>query len=856
MNSLCASLLAFTLALPPLGLNPDRIAARAAHLVSAGAPPPARAAGGDSPNAAGLVRRIEIAGLRRLPEAAVRSRLESRVGQPLDAAAVERDVRMLNGIGWFDTVQAEVQALPVLRADARAPGSLERFLRGLGETRSDRPLTTPGAEATLLRLVFVVEERPFLAGVAFTGARRFRQKEIEELLRERGLMPRAARPRDPTALWRAARAIEAALAERGHGRARVAVQLMDVPTHAVRACFVIREGPRVPVTQVSFQGNSAFSEKELRRQMQRVAPHAWFAGWRDKTIYTEDRLGEDLEYLARYYRNHGFPLVRMGEPRIELVGERDRRWLPWPRDRVEPRFHISIPIVEGTFYRLEAIRMLGPGLDALDGLPRNAGLFRALEPYSEQKLLRARDAVRRAGAAEAGATPDLELAPLFDPATGAVRALLRAKPLESYTLRRIEFSGHRRFSDRFYRGPLGLAEGDRYDALKLEEGLAQMARSGFIKPVGPANVSLIFDQAARAVDVTIRVEEIGRQRISLHGAVGALGLAYNLFNFFGGEEMLTGYVEGGPPSLRVLLNLSKEGLFGTRASLGLALARQVVRPRLPGGGALFQSASSGFQPALQLPVSPRDSVILRYELALTRTRYGFTSASPGLPPVALVTARSLLGASWLRGAANFQWQSDFDVAGGVLGGQEQWLRASNQGAALVADPLSGGRNTWAARGLLAGISRAPWSRAVLPAHARLFGGSELVRGLGAAQLTPSPHGSSSGPAGSSGANLLTAVNLEYRVPLDAQRRRFDVAPFLDAGAGWLLPAWSGQPLAGAHVLRASAGVELRWRLPQRHGGVALPLGGETVRVHWALSPLAQRFTGRRAALGWALGSLF
>jgi outer membrane protein assembly complex protein YaeT len=870
MNSLCASVLAFSLVVPPqqiLVVGGRRLTAEGGPPRSAGSPPPP-ASSHESKSDSGIVRRIEIAGLRRLPEAAVRARLASRIGQPLDPAAVERDVRALNAMGWFDSVHVEVEHLPVLRAEAGPNLPLRDYLGRSLEAYSD---VAPGGEyggagqanslshSALLRLVFVVEERPFLAGVEFTGARRLSEKEIEALLRERDLLPRPARPRDPTALWRAARAIEAALAELGHGRARVTLKLAEVPTHAVRATFVIREGPRVPVTHVTFEGNSAFNEKELRRQMQRVAPHAWFAGWRGKTTYTEDRLGEDLEYLARFYRNRGFPLVRLGEPRIELVGERYHRWLPWPQQRVQPRFHISIPIEEGTFYRVEAIRMEGPGLDALDGLPRGAGRFTTLEPYSEQKLLRARDAVRRAGAAASGFAPDVEVVPQFDAATGTVRAMLRARPVENYTLRRIEFTGHHRFSDRFYRRHLGLAEGDRYDALKLEAGLAQMARSGFIRPVGREHISLLFDQAARAVDVTIKVEEIGRQRISFSGGVGAVGVAYNLFDFFGGEEMLTGYVEGGPPAVRILVNLTKEGLFGTRASLGLSLVHQVVRPRLPGGGgSLFNSGSTGVKPSLQMPVSARDTVALRYEFARTSTRFDAGPLVPDLAPVTLRTARSTLGASWVRSGGDYQLQTDFDLAGGALGGQEDWLRTSHQAAALAPDPLSRGRNTWAARGLLAGVSRAPWSSAALPMHTRFFVGHEFVRGLRSADLAPAQT-SQSGVSGSNGANLLIAANLEYRIPLDApsdaRPTRFEAAAFLDAGAGWLLPGWSGDSSAG-HVARASLGMELRWTLPARVGSTALPLGGETVRVHWALSPLAQRFTGRRTALGWALGSLF
>ena len=114
---------------------------------------------------------------------------------------------------------------------------------------------------------------------------------------------------------------------------------------------------------------------------------------------------------------------------------------------------------------------------------------------------------------------------------------------------------------------------------------------------------------------------------------------------------------------------------------------------------------------------------------------------------------------------------------------------------------------------------------------------------------------------SPGADLVGAVNSEYRVPL---LPRTEVAGFFDAGSGWLLPGWLGpnRPtlLRGTNgVARASTGLELRWRLP---------VIDETLRVHYSLNPLrlaetlalpdGSRFRppDRHAALGWALGSLF
>lgn len=204
------------------------------------------------------------------------------------------------------------------------------------------------------------------------------------------------------------------------------------------------------------------------------------------------------------------------------------------------------------------------------------------------------------------------------------------------------------------------------------------------------------------------------------------------------------------------------------------------------------------------------------------------------------------------------------VSGGWLGGNENLLRSSVEYSRLQADPLSSLRNSWAFRGYLAGVSS---TRGDLPLHARYFPGDTLVRGFRAGELAPYAlvlsSGSAGAPAfraGSPGANLVGAVNTEYRIPIVP---RTEAAAFFDAGSGWLLPNWLGPnrpALLGATngVLRASTGIELRWQVP----GV-----GQTLRIHYALNLLRLRRSillpdgslfrppDRHSALGWALGSL-
>jgi outer membrane protein insertion porin family len=812
----------------------------------------------------GIVRRIEFQGLQRISSATLRFHISSREGEPLDPARVTADVRTLERLGWFDNISVEVHPLPL-------------------ELTSNAPPESLSARNPALRLIFFLEERPFLARVEFRGSRAMRQEQITALLAAKGIALKVAAPANRTELWRARRVLQEELAELGYPQAEVRVRMVPVPTAAVRVVFEFRDGPRVSVARVDFTGNEAFSAGKLRKQMRYVAPGAVFAGPRGKTVYTPARLGDDLDLLENFYRDRGYAEVRFGTPEVRIVEQPVRRWFPWPRRQTRPAYEISVPVAEGVQYHIERTEIANAPPRTEPSLKLALGDLRPGMTYSEERIAQARERVARRSAALLRAKdaprPQVDVQPQFDREAGTVLLTFRIRDDQPPVVRRIEFSGHHRFSDRYYRRRVLLDEGDPFDTEKLERGLAQLARSGFIRPVSPEDLQVRADAATQTVDISIRVEEIGRQRLSLVGGStglgGTAGLAYNVFDLFGVEELITTHLEGGPGTWNALLGIAKESLFGTRASLGLSLFHNVVRPRLYAGSGrdrLFTSRNSGFGLSSSLPVTPRDTLSLSYERSQSSTELHLADVIPGVPLDSLRTrsARRAVGVSWaresdVRDSRRERFDATATVSGGWLGGDEKLMRSSLEYARLHSDPLSGGRNAWAWRGYVGGVST--YDRGALPLHQRLYAGDQLVRGFRVGELAPYTVATTqtSARAQAAGANLVAAVNGEYRVPLSAAPKpRAEAAAFFDLGAGWLLPHWLGASradlLRGTNgVLRASTGVELRFDLPVIH---------QPLRVHYALNPLRLaraillpdgspfRTPDRRTALGWALGSFF
>jgi outer membrane protein assembly complex protein YaeT len=820
--------------------------------LSAAAPLDARAA-----DNAPLIEELRFAGLRRIAPAAVAAQISSHQGDSFDPSKIDKDLRVLSRLGWFESIRVE---------EAPSSSHPETFERRKG-----------------LVLVFHLEERPFLSKVQYSGSRLLSQKQIEQMLREKNLAPGLGKPANPLALQRIAATIRTGLNELGHLDARVQIQCEESSNATVSVRFVISDGPHLPVRRVNFEGSPQLSPKLLRTQMRTITPWKPFSSLREKDAYTRDAFEQDRHRILDYYQNHGYPEARIGSPQVSRIGEPSRRWLPWPHQVTQTGLSLAIPTQAGPFYQFESVR-LSPDLQQT----ANYNIAKPLpdlsaekaKPFSAEDLDKlCRWWMTRIQPKDSTLDPisyrAVEANPSFDAEKHTVRVTLDLCDSPPYIVQRIEFRGLHRFSDRYMRRRILLREGHPVNERELEAGLARLARTGYFRQIHKEDIQVHLDESTRTVAVSIKVEEIGRQRASLvvgQGQFGStLGIAYTVFDLLNREELISANLEGGPESLQIMLGIAKEGIFGTRASLAFSVFNNVVRPRFAKSaqGPFFTSHTAGIQIPWTYPLSNIDSVGVNYTLSRTITDLplGTPPGLTSLPPLDLrtrVSSRSF-GAGWLHDAGNERILFSNSASGGFLGGGENMVRSSAEYGRIVRDPLFAPGNAWAFRTTFSGAGS---YHGDMPFYSRFFSGDEVVRGLRNGELGPdalatgtAPSGAPRSSAAPAGANLVTAANAEYRIRLGGGT---EAAGFFDLGSGWLLPNWLGptKPLLLSStngVLHGSTGIEFRWTVP----GVQVP-----VRAYYAFNVLrldrAIRLSdkstffahNRFSAFGWGLGSLF
>ena len=801
---------------------------------------------------------IRFTGLRRISPAAVAAQLASHQGDRFNPARIDKDVRALARLGWFETIQ--VEATPAAESLPQSPEN-----------------------SKCVTLIFHVSESPFLSKAAYSGSRLLSQKQIEKLLQDKKLTPGLGKPADPAALQRIAFAIRNGLNELGHPEASVRIAREEASNATVTVRFEITDGPLLRVRRVNFDGHPHVPAKVLRAQMHNIAPWKRLASWRDKNAYTREAFDEDRRRIVTYYQNHGFPEARVGSALVAQSNERSRHWLPWPHESAQEGLSISIPIEAGPYYRFgsmtltDALRQITKeqGREPITVLGTDRG-----DAYSEQeieKLRRSWTARIRSKNSELDRLPShsVDVVRTFDPENHTARITFDLSNSPPYRVQRIEFLGLHKFSDRYVRRKILLREGRPIDEHALEVGLLRLARTGYFKPIQKEDIRVQLDETTHTANVSIRLEEIGQQRASLSGGTGqfgsTLGVVYTVFDLLNREELLSAQLDGGPETLQVMLGIAKEGIFGTRASLAFSVFNNMIRPRFASSaqGPFFSSHSEGINIPWTYPLSSADSLSVNYTLSRATTEYPPASISP-MSGVTLGEVRSRvsshsLGVGWSRDERTERIQFANSASGGWLGGGENMVRSSAEYSRIFRDPIFTPHGAWAFRTTFCGAGS---YRGDMPFYARLFSGDELVRGLRPGELGPDAvtvtTSASSGltySAAPAGANLVTTSSAEYRFPLVGGT---EAAGFCDFGSGWLLPNWLGptKPLllgATNGALHGSTGIELRWTVP----GVQVP-----VRAYYAVNvlrldrviPLSSTSSfhahNRFSAFGWGLGSLF
>ncbi|HEX3185180.1 MAG TPA: outer membrane protein assembly factor BamA [Pyrinomonadaceae bacterium] len=468
-----------------------------------------------------LVENVDIIGNRRLRKDDILYYIQTRAGDPYNEAQVQRDYQTLLSLTFFDKTATRV-------------------------------FTETGPRGGV-NVIFEVKELPIIRDLTFDGLKSVQESDVLKAFRERRVGVSKENIYDPVKIRTAQRVIKELLSESGHPNAVVDVETEEVSATSLAVNFKVSEGDRVRVVEIKFEGNTNFSDGQLRGAMKYVKEAGLVTRFKSSDILHREKLEYDLRLVDNYMRSKGYLQARHGEPRIESVGPRRTGFpiLPLPLiSSVDEGLRITVPIIEGKVYRLGEFKVEGNSIfseaqikaviglnkgDIADGEKVTKGLFENLKKFYGQQ-----------GFIEYTAEP----VPTFHdnpqkPDEGIVDFTVTIEEGKQFTLRRLEFIGNTFTRDNVLRREVLINEGDIYNDAYWEYSVVKLNQLGYFNPIDKdKDVDRRTNDEEATVDLSLKVSERGRQQISFNGGISGIGgsffgLEYSTNNLLGRGEVLS-----------------------------------------------------------------------------------------------------------------------------------------------------------------------------------------------------------------------------------------------------------------------------------------------------------------------------
>ncbi|MFZ9284584.1 MAG: outer membrane protein assembly factor BamA [Burkholderiaceae bacterium] len=374
-----------------------------------------------------VVRDIRIEGLQRVEPGTVFASLPVRIGDTYTDDSGSASIRALFSLGLFKDVRIEVD------------GNV---------------------------LVVIVEERPTVANVDFTGTREFDKDSLKKALREIGIVE--GRPFDQALAARAEQELKRQYINRSLYGVEVVTTVTPIERNRVNLSFSVVEGGPARIREIRIVGARAFSESTLRGQFE-LDTGGWLSWYTKSDRYSRAKLNADLEALRSYYLTRGFLEFRIDATQVAISPDKQD-------------ITVTINITEGARFAVSSVKLEGNYLGKDDEFKARVKI-RPGEAYNAEQVAETTKAFQDLFGTLGYAFAQVESRPEVDRATNRVTLVLQAEPSRRVYVRRIQVTGNSRTRDEVIRREFRQFEAAWYDAERIKRSRDRVDRLGFFKEV-------------------------------------------------------------------------------------------------------------------------------------------------------------------------------------------------------------------------------------------------------------------------------------------------------------------------------------------------------------------------------------
>ncbi|KQX01710.1 outer membrane protein assembly factor BamA [Massilia sp. Root418] len=374
-----------------------------------------------------VVKDIRVEGIQRTEAGTVFSYLPVRVGETFDDKKSVAAIKGLYGSGIFKDVRLEQD----------------------GDV-----------------LVVIVEERPAIAKVDFTGTKEFEKDMLVKALKDIGVGE--TKTFDKASVDRAEQELKRQYLSRGLYGVKVTTTVTPIERNRVNIVFAVDEGEIAKIKQINLVGNKAFSDKELRENLA-LNTGGWFSWYTKANQYSKTKLTGDLESLKSFYLNRGYIEMQVESTQVSIT--------PDKKD-----IYITINISEGEKYKVADYKFEGEMFGREEEL-RQLVLLRKGEVYSGERLTATNKLITDRLGTFGYAFANVNVDPQIDREKREVSFTFLIDPGKRAYVRHMNIAGNTSTRDEVIRREFRQFESSWYDANKIKLTRDRVDRLGYFKDV-------------------------------------------------------------------------------------------------------------------------------------------------------------------------------------------------------------------------------------------------------------------------------------------------------------------------------------------------------------------------------------
>lgn len=411
-----------------------------------------------------LVNSIEVKGLKRIEEGAVKSKITQKIGESLTNEKISEDIKNIFKMGYFDDVKTEIETLE---------GGV--------------------------KLIYVVKEKPTIIRVEFQGNEEIKDDKLKEKI-----SITVGSIADTTLIQDNANKLQLFYEEEGYWLARVVPVVNKITENEVYLTYQIDEGPKVRIKQINIVGNKAISTGKVKGAM-KSATWKIYSFITSSGYYKKETMNADIEAIKDLYFNNGYIKVVVSEPEIQLTPEKKG-------------MIITIHISEGDQYRVSSVAITGNKAFSETEL----GKLISTTPgkvFSKEVLRKdisaMTDRYTRNGYALVNVFPDI----VPEEASKQLQLIYKVEEGDIYRVGRIEISGNTRTRDKVIRREVRLDEGEIFNSALLKRSYERINNLNYFETLDMAPKPKYEE---KLLDIDIKVKERSTGFLSVGGGYSSV----------------------------------------------------------------------------------------------------------------------------------------------------------------------------------------------------------------------------------------------------------------------------------------------------------------------------------------------